>query len=102
MLQPLGEVRLGQALAQPVERLGRHAPVAHVAPGAAPRRPRAIVPRLRIVPDVPMTPLEAALGDLIEVAAHLLVDELDQPPLVVARQRIGPDEALGQPDDAES
>ena len=34
-LQPLGDVRLDEPLAQPVQRLGRHAPVAHLLRGAA-------------------------------------------------------------------
>ena len=37
----------------------------------------------------------------VEIAADLLVDVLDQPPLVALRERVGADEPLGQPDDAE-
>ena len=57
--------------------------------GAARRRSvDASAPRLRIVPDVPITRSKPALGDLVEIAAHLAVEVLDQPALV-ARRRAG-------------
>ena len=37
----------------------------------------------------------------LQVGRHLTADVPDEPPLVVARQRIGPHEAFGQPDDAQ-
>ena len=68
------------------------------------RRPRsddARAPRLRIVPGRPDHAVESALGDLIEIGAHLAIEVLDQAPLVALRQRIGLHEPFRQPDHAD-
>ena len=69
--------------------------------GACPSAADATVPRLRIVPDVPMTRSKPASRDLMEVLADLRVDVAHQPALVARLERVGLDEPLGQPDDAQ-
>src|SRR5262245_17330899 len=46
-------------------------------------------------------PVESGTIDLLEVFADLVVDVASELPLVAGLQRVGPDEALGEPDDAE-
>ena len=53
------------------------------------------------MPDVPITRSKPCADDLIEIAAHLAVEVLDQPALVARRERVALDEPLGEPDDAE-
>ena len=53
------------------------------------------------MPDVPITRSKPRADDLVEVAAHLAVEMLDEAALVAAAERVALDEPLGQPDDAE-
>ena len=61
----------------------------------------ASAPRLRIVPDVPMTRSKPRPAMSSRYAPSGLVDVLHEPTLVVIRQRVAAHEALGEADDTE-
>ena len=69
--------------------------------GSVPRSTAvATVPSDRMVPEVPISAIEALLDDVAHVTIDLLADELQHLALVAAADRIRRDEALGEADDA--
>ena len=100
--QPFLEAELDELLPDAAQLLGRDAPVAQQRAGRAPLRPPSrCAPRLRIVPDVPITRSKPARAISSRYSPASRVDVLDQLALVARHQRIALDEALGQTDHAE-
>ena len=93
-------LRLDQLLAQAVNLLGRDAEVADLVARAAAigGRDRAEAENRARRAD---HAIESGAPDVAQVFRQLVVDMADELALVASRQRIGVDESLGQPDDAE-
>ena len=98
---PLLEVHFDDGLAQPPQALGGHAQVAHFLRHAAALDGRRHGAEREDRAGRADHAVETRLDDVIDVAVDLFADELHHLAFVATGDRIGIDEALGQPDDAD-